>query len=87
MTSLMDVLETRMPAKVRAVKVFVRAAVCESSVHCGAGKESTMTARASSSPSDSLSETETAGLQLRPRARHWKIDLVHVDEVRLATLA
>ena len=46
MTSLMDVLETGTPAKVRVARVFVRAAACESSVHCGAGKESAIASSA-----------------------------------------
>ena len=78
---MMDVLETRYPAKgLELSKVFVRSATCESSVHCGAGKESAITTNVSSSPSDSLSETgaETATAHVR---------LVHVAEVRLATLA
>ena len=56
-TTSIDVLDTRTPASVKAVKVFVRAATCESSVHCGAVKESAITTSVSSSTSDSLSET------------------------------
>jgi hypothetical protein len=53
----MEVLVAGTPASVKAVKVLVSAAVLEFSVHCVAGKDSAITASASSSGSDSLSET------------------------------
>jgi hypothetical protein len=53
----MEVLDTGTPASVTAVKVFVSAASCELSVHCGAVKESAITASTLSSTSDLLSET------------------------------
>ena len=38
-TASMEVLDTGTPASVRAVKVFVNAASCELSVHCGTVKK------------------------------------------------
>ena len=68
-----DVLGTRTPASVTAVKVFVRAATCESYIHCGAVKESAIATNVSSSIPDSLSETRagTATAHTAPEDAPW----------------